>query len=628
MFQRVSRAADTGEHAAHRAAGTAGLERRRPADVSPDLDLDAVLAPVLGDPGRPLDQTDRVSMERRLGFDFSRVRIHADDRADVSARRLDAAAYTAGSHIAFAAGQYQPSAVAGRALLAHELAHVGFGDPRVVHRSGALGFFGDIFTEGPGEALSRMFGEGTFADAELTKYLDKLRDKQQVEGDYDSDNKARAITKRWVAGDRNFPLDPRLKRLLVREMYEGTTSEGDAKAILDILERSVDPDLLAIFTIGGVSPKDLHDAFGKPERQRLVTLLDQRVKGGSASALKGGPLEFLGGAAVASQLNDESFRQRWERALVDSVELMKKAMVTDPRACDFPSSPELRFDAQNWGRDPTIQVTTPQGTMTIRDPSGKGSFVPKSGTPFEAVQSLSDNMTRWECDCLFATQIAQLFAWHAVLTPEAFNTKFAGFRTGAGQGSPTTGLEAETVSVVGEVTAAELARSLRSAPVGTIVVWHNTSKWALGTSFEHEHVIKIAHNGPNQDDLYAAHGFEGAKFGDPLTADQITRHLAEINADFPFRFAVTDQLLRDLQADDVAPYVIGQLQQHLGFEAISWLEFRKLKPVRDLMELPNPEAREQLEKLRRRAKLPPPDAKAAQSYVDNTIVLDRVEIPK
>jgi hypothetical protein len=385
---------------------------------------------------------------------------------------------------------------------------------------------------------------------------------------------------------------------------------------------------LAIFTIGGVQPKDLHDAFGKPERQRLTTLLDRRVRGGSAIALKGGPLEFLAGASVASQLNDETFRQRWERALVDSIDLMKKAMVTDPAACEFPSAPAPRFDAQNWSQDPTIQVTTPQGTVTIRDPIGKGSFVPKTGTPFEAVQSLFDNMTRWECDCLFATQLAQLFAWHAVLTPEAFNAKFAGFRTGAGQGSPTSGLEAETVSVVGKVDAEELARSLRSAPVGTIVVWHNTSKWAQGTAFEFEHVIKSVHKGPNQDDLYAAHGFEGAKFGDPLTAEQIRRHLAEINADFPFRFAVTDQLLRDLQTDGVAPFVVGQLQQHLGFEVVSWAEFRKLKPVRDLMELPNPEAREQLMKVRRRAKLPPPDAKAAQAYVDNTIVLDRIEIPK
>ena len=629
MWQRVSRAGDASERAAYDAAGTGASAQRQPVDMPAELDLDSVVAPALRDPGQPLDPADRARMERRLGgFDFSQVRVHAGEHADASARRLDAAAYTAGSHIVFAAGRYQPATAPGRALLAHELAHVAHGAPGVVHRSGPLGFFSDFFSVGPGEAIDRLFGEGDFDPTVLTAYLDKLRDTQRVEGDYDSDNKARAITKRWVAGDRRFQLDPHLKTLLVREMWEGTTSEGDAKAILDILERSLDTDLTAIFAIGGVPPKELHDSFGKAEGQRLITLLDQRLKGGSAAVFKGAALEFVGGPSAPSQLNDETFRRRWEKALVDAVDQMRKAMVVDPATCGFPAQETLKFDEQRWTQDPTIQVTTPQGTMTIRDPAGKGTFVPKSGTPLEAVQSLFDNMTAWECDCLFATQIAQLFAWKEVLTPEAFNTRFTGFRTGAGQGSPTTGLDAETVSVVGDVTQAGLAQSLLNSPVGTIVVWNNTSKWAQGTAFEFEHVIKVVHKGSGQDDRYAAHGFEGATFGDPLTAEEIRRHLAEINPDFPFRFEISVQTITDLRNDNVAPYVVDQLEQHLLVEAVTWLEFRKLKPIRELMDLTNPEAHEQLNKIKKWAKRPPPDQKAAQAYVDNTIVLDRIEIPK
>ena len=185
MWERVSRASDTSERAAHDAAGTSRFVQSHPADMSADLDLDSVVAPVVGEPGRPLDPADRTQMETRLSFDFSHVRIHTDERADASARRLDAAAYAAGSHVVFAARRYQPTTGPGRALLAHELAHVAHGPPGVVHRSGPLGFFGDIFTEGPGEALARLFGEGQFDPSELTKYLDKLRDTQQVEGDYD-----------------------------------------------------------------------------------------------------------------------------------------------------------------------------------------------------------------------------------------------------------------------------------------------------------------------------------------------------------------------------------------------------------------------------------------------------------
>jgi hypothetical protein len=60
---------------------------------------------------------------RRVGFDFSRVRVHADARAAESARAVRARAYTVGQDIVFAPGEYAPGTSAGRALLAHELAH-------------------------------------------------------------------------------------------------------------------------------------------------------------------------------------------------------------------------------------------------------------------------------------------------------------------------------------------------------------------------------------------------------------------------------------------------------------------------------------------------------------------------
>jgi hypothetical protein len=58
------------------------------------------------------------------GFDFSRVRVHADAQAAESARAVAARAYTVGHDIVFAAGQFAPTTSAGRGLLAHELAHV------------------------------------------------------------------------------------------------------------------------------------------------------------------------------------------------------------------------------------------------------------------------------------------------------------------------------------------------------------------------------------------------------------------------------------------------------------------------------------------------------------------------
>lgn len=78
---------------------------------------------VLSDAGRPLDHETRGAMEARFGHDFSRVRIHSDDAAAASAEELGALAYAAGPHVVFNRGQFRPETAAGRALLAHELAH-------------------------------------------------------------------------------------------------------------------------------------------------------------------------------------------------------------------------------------------------------------------------------------------------------------------------------------------------------------------------------------------------------------------------------------------------------------------------------------------------------------------------
>lgn len=79
---------------------------------------------VLSTPGRPLDSATRARMEPRFGFDFSTVRIHADEPAHDSAHEVGALAYTVGQNVAFSSGHYRPGTASGEALLAHELAHV------------------------------------------------------------------------------------------------------------------------------------------------------------------------------------------------------------------------------------------------------------------------------------------------------------------------------------------------------------------------------------------------------------------------------------------------------------------------------------------------------------------------
>ncbi|MFO7632403.1 MAG: DUF4157 domain-containing protein [Caldilinea sp.] len=88
------------------------------------LSITPAVQDVLQTPGRPLDRTTRREMERHFGHDFGRVQVHTGGQAAASARQVNALAYAVGPHVVFGERQYEPHTLAGRRLLAHELAHV------------------------------------------------------------------------------------------------------------------------------------------------------------------------------------------------------------------------------------------------------------------------------------------------------------------------------------------------------------------------------------------------------------------------------------------------------------------------------------------------------------------------
>ncbi len=69
--------------------------------------------------GQPLSENDRTFFELRLGYDFSRVRVHTDTQAAESARMLNAKAFTVGQDVVFGAGHYAPRTEKGRKPLTH-----------------------------------------------------------------------------------------------------------------------------------------------------------------------------------------------------------------------------------------------------------------------------------------------------------------------------------------------------------------------------------------------------------------------------------------------------------------------------------------------------------------------------
>jgi hypothetical protein len=89
-------------------------------------------APLLAEPGQPLDRQVGARVGATYGRDFSGVRVHHGTPGAAVASRRSARAVTVGSHVAFAPGEYRPGTVLGDALIAHELAHV-------VQQEGAAG---------------------------------------------------------------------------------------------------------------------------------------------------------------------------------------------------------------------------------------------------------------------------------------------------------------------------------------------------------------------------------------------------------------------------------------------------------------------------------------------------------
>ncbi len=74
--------------------------------------------------GQSMDAFIQSNMEKSIGADFSKVKIHTNENAVQMNRSLNARAFTNGNDIYFNNGQYNPKNPSGRHLLAHELAHV------------------------------------------------------------------------------------------------------------------------------------------------------------------------------------------------------------------------------------------------------------------------------------------------------------------------------------------------------------------------------------------------------------------------------------------------------------------------------------------------------------------------
>jgi hypothetical protein len=186
--------------------------------------------------GQALPKTERGFFEGRMGYDFSRVRVHTDANAVQTSRALQARAFTVGKHIAFNAGAYQPGTNAGRRLLGHELTHVVQQGVAGVQRKGR-----------------RARPGGVREKSQVLRYLQRLGGEAQAEG--------LALYRKEIAA--------------FQRQHSPEKIAAHQQRILE-LQRSVD-----------IRERDSSQTLrrkGKPEPEKKVTINVTKLHGSSGSA--------------------------------------------------------------------------------------------------------------------------------------------------------------------------------------------------------------------------------------------------------------------------------------------------------------------------------------------------------
>lgn len=122
--------------------------------------------------GAALPSATRSFLEPRFGRDLGGVRIHADRASSQLAQRLQSRAFTVGSDIFFAPGEFQPHTPGGMRVLSHELTHVA--QQGAVPATASPRGPAPLVTGGAGGSIQREVAPWRIEPS--SKVLDKIQD--------------------------------------------------------------------------------------------------------------------------------------------------------------------------------------------------------------------------------------------------------------------------------------------------------------------------------------------------------------------------------------------------------------------------------------------------------------------
>ena len=269
-----------GVTALHPGAETTALQRY--ADPgAPALPPTTAVVAGLG-PGGPLPAAARVPMERTLAADLSTVRIHTDAAAANAARAQRARALTVGEHVVFGAGRFDAGSLPGRALLAHELAHVvqqrgggGAGDERADEREADAAAVATLQGE-PSRLRSRGGLALRHCGTEGTEY-------DPAEHDESHARLARRSPEQMIA-DHTSPVgdldEDGLAKVLADMLWYSPGDHADyVRRVFQALE-SHNTDDVAGLMLAKLSDRDLAEIAAKPTGRALLEYLVPELEEG------------------------------------------------------------------------------------------------------------------------------------------------------------------------------------------------------------------------------------------------------------------------------------------------------------------------------------------------------------
>lgn len=470
-----------------------GLLQRNRADNHEPETVPPIVYAALRSPGQPLDTETRAFFEPRFGHDFSKVRVHTDERAAESALAVKSLAYAMGNDIVFGKAQYTRAMNDEHSLLAHELTHV-------VEQASL----------GTSTRLQRQAAGAAVAPAAATP--SPVSGKSELSGFPRVDAIITAIKKAAKLATEN-PLDLAAGKEFISIAEESLRALAGPDAVrarfggqgADVYGKV---SLIVGLALGNVSRMKHMTSLYAEHPTRPMQRGGWQACVTSVEAARG-YLEDLNGEPQFSEQVPDASQQRkvYEDKLLEAATMINKVPF---KRADDPKEP--KFDSEYWELSGLIESFKSK-RASVRDLRMEPWLKLLPGKhPSEAIDAMFRNLDKWQFDCAQAAQVSQWYAMRHAYGAFKFNkiVQSSGIRFELHEHNSTgirrkrlyeAGLGDTSMKSKSDGMTENINTLLANAPVGSRIAWTNNAAES-SADFRNENALKIG------NDKYFSHPYK------------------------------------------------------------------------------------------------------------------------